>query len=151
MKLISVPIDFKEAAEFVQNFHRHNKPPIGHKFSVGCSDGKSLIGVAIVGRPVARKLDDGLTLEVIRCCVIENSTKGACSFLYAKCWNAAKAMGYTKLITYTLKDESGASLRGAGWKIVAELRASNPSAWQSRPGREWQAITGQQKLRWEAR
>ncbi len=54
------------------------------------------------------------------------------------------------LVTYTLQTESGASLRGAGWKVVAELAPNKPSMWQTRPGREWQPVVGQAKLRWEA-
>lgn len=138
-----------EASEFVRNFHRHNKPPAGGLFAIGVSDGKTLIGVAIVGRPVARHMDDGLTCEVTRCCVIDDAQKGACSFLYARCWQAARALGWRKLITYTLQYESGASLRGAGWKVVAELKANDPKAWQSRPGRDWHPVVGQTKFRWE--
>jgi len=149
MSLVPVPMTITEAKEFVTNFHRHNKAPQGALFAVGVSDGSNLIGVAIVGRPVARKLDDGLTAEVIRCCVIENSIKGACSFLYAKCWQAAKALGWQKLITYTLQTESGASLKGAGWKVIAELKSNNPKLWQSRPNRDWQPVVGQAKFRWE--
>ena len=150
MKIISVPMKLTEATEFVQNFHRHNKAPAGGLFAVGASDGKNLIGVAIVGRPVARSLDDGFTAEVTRCCVLNDAPKGCCSFLYGRCWQAAKALGWKKLITYTLQSESGSSLRGAGWKIVAELKANNPNGWQNRPGRDWQAVVGQAKFRWEA-
>ena len=112
--IYAVPIKHSEAAEFVGNFHRHNKPPVGSVFCVGASNGTRLVGVAIVGRPVARNLDDGRTLEVTRCCVIDDAPKGSCSFLYARCWQAAKALGWQKLITYTLQSESGASLRGGG-------------------------------------
>lgn len=150
MSLTAVPISAKEAMEFVENFHRHNKSPKFAIFSVGVSDGKELVGVAIVNRPVARMLDDGETLEVVRCCVNENAPKGACSFLYARCWQAAKALGWKRLVTYTLQSESGASLRGAGWKVVAEIKERNPADWQSRPGRDWQPVVGQAKLRWEA-
>lgn len=150
MTLHAVPMTLREAGEFVANFHRHNKRPQGGLFAVGVSDGEQLVGVAIVGRPVARKLDDGLTAEVIRCCVADGSPKGTCSFLYARCWQAARAIGWQKLITYTLQSESGASLRGAGWKVVAELKATDPKLWQSRPGREWQPVVGQAKFRWEA-
>ena len=136
--------------EFVRNFHRHNKPPPGGVFAVGASDGKGMVGVAIVGRPVSRHLDNGETLEVTRCCVLETAPKGCCSFLYAKSWQAAKALGWRKLITYTLQSESGASMRGVGWKCVAELKPNNPSGWQNRPGRDWQPVVGQAKLRWEA-
>lgn len=150
MKLHAVPVKLSEAVEFVANFHRHNKPPAGGLFAVGCSDGNTLVGVAIVSRPVARMLDNGETAEVTRCCVLDDAPKGTCSFLYARCWQAAKALGWRKLITYTLQSESGASLRGAGWKVVAELDKNNPDRWLSRPGREWQSVVGQAKFRWEA-
>jgi hypothetical protein len=150
VSLIAVPIDLTEARAFVANFHRHNGAPVGGKFAVGVSDGGQLVGVAIVSRPVARMLDDGQTAEVTRCCVRDDSPKGSCSFLYARCWSAAKAMGYGRLITYTLQSEPGSSLRGAGWRVVAELKPNKPSQWQNRPGREWQAVVGQSKFRWEA-
>jgi hypothetical protein len=145
-----VPMSLKEANNFVLNFHRHNKPVQGAKFAIGASDGEKLIGVAIVGRPVSRHLDNGYTAEVTRCCVLENAPKNACSFLYSKCWRIWCAMGGEKLITYTLQSESGASLRGAGWKIVGKtLGVSDGKGWTNRPGREWQPITGQEKFRWE--
>lgn len=139
----------REANEFVRNFHRHNKPTRGCRFAIGCSDGSQLVGVAIVGRPVSRILDDGETAEVTRLCVNNTAPKGACSFLYARCWKAWSAMGGTRLITYTLQSESGASLRGAGWRVVAEADG-NVRGWLNRPGREWQPVVGQAKLRWEA-
>jgi hypothetical protein len=150
MTLVAIPIKLTEASEFVKNFHRHNKPPAGGVFAVGVSDGQKLCGVAIVGRPVARYLDNGETLEVTRCCVVEEAPKGACSFLYSRCWQAAKALGWKKLITYTLQSESGASMRGVGWRCVAELKRNNAAGWQNRPGREWQSVVGQAKFRWEA-
>lgn len=148
--LFAIPMKLKEAREFVDNFHRHNKAPQGGIFAVGVSDGTQCVGVAIVGRPVSRHQDDGKTLEVTRCCVLDIAPKGSCSFLYARCWTAAKALGWSKLITYTLQEESGASLRGAGWKVVAELKPNKETGWQNRPGREWQSVVGQAKLRWEA-
>ena len=146
----AVPMKLTEAREFVTNFHRHNKAPLSGLFAVGASDGERLVGVAIVGRPVARALDDGVTAEVTRCCVVDDAPKGCCSFLYARCWQAAKALGWSRLVTYTLQSESGASLRGAGWKVVAELSARNQAQWQNRPGRDWHAVVGQQKFRWES-
>ena len=149
MILVPVPVGLKEAQEFVANFHRHNSAPVGYLFAVGASDGAGLVGVATVGRPVARHLDDGRTAEVTRCCVLDTAPKGCCSFLYAKCWQAARALGWQKLVTYTMQSESGASLRGAGWRVVAELKAKNAGGWQNRPGREWQPVVGQAKFRWE--
>ena len=143
-----VPITLREANEFVASFHRHNKPVQGAKFSLGASDGNRLVGVAIVGRPVARLLDNGDTAEVTRCCVLDDAPKGACSFLYSRCWRAWAALGGKRLVTYTLQSESGASLRGAGWRVVGQS-LGNKNGWQNRPGREWQAVVGQAKLRWE--
>jgi hypothetical protein len=147
--LTAVPMTCAEAKEFVRSFHRHNKPPLGSLFQVGASDRERLVGVAIVGRPVARMLQDGTTAEVLRCCVLDDAPKGTCSFLYGACWRAAKALGWRRLITYTLQSESGASMRGVGWKCVAELAANKPGMWQTRASREWQPVVGQQKLRWE--
>lgn len=147
MTLAAVPMTLTEANAFVANFHRHNKPTQGGLFAVGASDGEGLVGVGIVGRPVARLLQDGMTCEVTRCCVRDEAPKGACSFIYAALWRAARALGWRRLVTYTLASESGASLRGAGWKVVGETQ---PGGWD-RDGRtrDWQPIYGQQKLRWE--
>ena len=103
------PMTLKEANAYVEQHHRHHKPVVGHKFSIGCSDGEKIVGVAIVGRPVARHLDDGWTLEVNRLCT--DGTRNACSMLYAAAWRAARAMGYKRLVTYILESESGVSLK----------------------------------------
>jgi hypothetical protein len=149
MALQAVPITTREANDFVASHHRHNKPVRGARWAVGASDGAALIGVAIVGRPTARALQDGTTAEVTRCCVADGAPKGSCSFLYACCWRAWRALGGRRLVTYTLGGESGASLRGAGAKVLAELPARDPAGWQSRSGREWQPVVGQAKIRWE--
>lgn len=144
-----VPCFLGEAQAFVENFHRHNKPPRGGIFAIGASDGTQLVGVVIVGRPVSRHMQDGSTVEVTRCCVTDEAPKGTPSALYAAAWRAARAMGYRRLITYTLQTESGASLRGAGFKLIAAREGSDPTRWQSRPGREWQSVVGQAKFVWE--
>ncbi len=96
------PISLKLANEFVLANHRHNKPV----------DDERLIGVAICGRPVARMADDGLTLEVLRVCT--DGTRNANSLLYSRVKKIAQIMGYQKVLTYTLTEESGASLRAVG-------------------------------------
>ena len=111
--LALVPVSLKDANAFVSTHHRHHKPVTGHKFSIGCETEGRLVGVAIVGRPVSRYLDDGFTLEVTRLCT--TGEKNACSMLYAAAARAAKAIGYRKIITYTLDTEDGASIRAAGW------------------------------------
>src|SRR5688500_16099970 len=122
-----VPVTFRQACAFIQAHHRHHRPPRGMKFAVGVADGDRLVGVATVGRPVARHLDDGQTVEVTRTCTL--GTRNANSMLYGAAWRAARAMGYRKLITYTQHGETGASLRAAGLRPVAALRARN--GWDS--------------------
>ena len=108
-----VPVTQKRAKAYIAEYHRHHKPPVGDVIRVGVARLGELVGVAMAGRPVARMLDDGHTLEVTRCCT--DGTPNACSMLYGACWRAAKALGWRRLITYTLPSEGGASLRAAGW------------------------------------
>src|SRR4249920_3671155 len=103
-----IPMVLDEANAFVEQHHRHHQPVPGAKFCIGVARDDVVVGVAIVGRPVARMLDNGWTLEVNRVCT--DGTKNACSMLYAASWRAAKALGYRKLITYTLPEEGGESL-----------------------------------------
>lgn len=122
MSLRIVPVRFRDACSFVLEHHRHLREPRGHVFSVGvANDRDELVGVAMVGRPVARHFDDGLTLEVNR--TATDGTRNANSMLYGAAWRAAKALGYRRLITYTQAGESGASLRGAGWLLVGQRPA----------------------------
>lgn len=117
------PLGFAVACAFVNEHHRHHRAPRGHKFSIGvCTDDGTLVGVAIVGRPVARHCDDGLTLEVTRVAVA-GQAPNACSALFAAAWRTAREQGYQRIITYTQDGESGASLRGAGWRKIAHRKA----------------------------
>lgn len=146
-----VPVTFRQACAFIAEHHRHHKPPHGMKFCLGIAEDGELVGVATVGRPVARAYDDGLTLEVNRTCTI--GTRNANSMLYGAAWRAAKALGYRRLITYTQAGESGASLRASGWRIVAEL-APRPSWAESsrklRAIRDPEGPGGIQRSLWEA-
>lgn len=132
VKLRVVPVDLSEANAFVAQHHRHHRPVVGHKFSIGAHDGENLVGVAIVGRPVARHRDDGDTLEVTRLCT--DGTKNACSFLYAAAWRAASAMGYSRLGTYILATETGATLKASGWTLKYKTEPHG-IGWNSRGGR----------------
>ena len=118
MMLELQPIDYQEACLFIQKHHRHHLPPQGWKFGIGVNDGNDIVGVITIGRPVARHIDNGSTLEVTRCCT--DGTRNACSILYASAWRATRALGYKRLITYILKSERGTSLIAAGWKIIGE-------------------------------
>lgn len=138
------PMTLKEANAFVEQNHRHHKPVVGHKFSIGCTDGDKIVGVAIVGRPVSRVLDDGWTLEVNRLCT--DGTRNACSMLYAAAWRAARAMGYHKLVTYILDSESGVSLKAAGWKCVGQAGGLR---WTGKRRPEVDLYPAQMKLRFE--
>jgi hypothetical protein len=147
MTLHVVPVSFNDACQFITMWHRHHEPPNGHRFSVGVADDETLVGVAIVSHPIARHLMDGRTLEVIR--TATDGTPHANSMLYATCWRATKALGYTRLVTYTQDGETGSSLRAAGWHVVAE-RPSRPG-WSapSRP-RDNTAYLSIQRTLWEA-
>ncbi len=116
------PISFRAASEFVGKFHRHNKPPRGCKFCIAAHDDDSVLrGVAQCGRPVARAFDDGLTLEINRTCT--DGASNVNSLLYGACRAVAKGMGYRRVITYTQLNETGASLRAAGFVRVRDLPA----------------------------
>ena len=141
------PITFEEANAFVAKFHRHHKTMQGCKFCVAVSEEDKVVGVAIVGRPVARLLDNGWTLEVNRCCT--DGTKNACSMLYSSAWKAAKALGYKRLITYTLPEEGGASLRASNWKCIGLKGGGNWNV-KSRPRIDTDELLRGQKLLWEA-
>ncbi len=148
MSLRLVPVTFAQATSFITDWHRHHRPPVGHKFSIGVADGDVLVGVAVVGRPVARMLDDGHTLEVTRVAVADGA-RNACSKLYAAAWQATKALGYRTLVTYTAAGENGASLRAAGWRVVA---ARPPAPGWSRPSRlrADHGVDGIARTRWHA-
>lgn len=146
------PITLKDAKTFIAEHHRHSNPPVGWKFGVGLKIGDELIGVATAGRPIARHNDDGLTLEVNRTCT--DGTANANSQLYGAVWRAAKALGYVRCITYTQADETGASLRGAGWVMVKELPARKSWAASSvkmRSTRDPVGCGGVARVLWEIR
>jgi len=141
MTLELQPITYKEACEFITRHHRHHLPPQGWKFGIAVNDGEKVVGVITIGRPVARHLDNGYTLEVTRNCT--DGTKNAASMLYGAACRAAKALGYKRVITYILIEEKGISLKAAGWKELYVSRGGD--GWLSRP-RVIKHPTGQKKL-----
>lgn len=146
IRLELVPITQAQANEFVTLHHRHHKPVVGSKFQVAVACEGEIVGVAIAGRPVARMLDDGFTIEVNRTCT--DGHANANSMLYGAVARAAFALGYRKVITYTLASESGISLRGAGWRVVAEVKGQSWSRTAYRPRVDGSAQL-EAKLRWE--
>lgn len=126
-----VPITLKAANAFVTQYHRHHRASVGHKFSIGLSDNDNLIGVAIMGRPVARGSDNGFTIEVARLCT--NGAKNACSMLYQAAARSSKELGYNKIQTYILQIESGTSLKASGWKMEAVTAGGQ---WKHTDGKE---------------
>ncbi len=131
-KLEIVPCTIQDAKEYVRQFHRHHAPPVSGLFACAVAQGDKVVGVAIVGRPVGRRLQ---------------GTRNACSKLYSACWRASRALGYRRLVTYTLSSETGASLKASGFRCVG-----------STPGRSWSVKSRprvdkhplQERLRWEA-
>jgi hypothetical protein len=146
MSLELAPCTVRDAMDFVHQYHRHHRKPNGGLFAVACTEGEDVVGVAIVAQPVARMLMDGWTAEVIRLCVLDGHPN-ACSMLYAACWRAARALGWKRLVTYTLPEEGGASLRAAGWKCVGE---AGGGTWSRKTRPRVDRHPTQTKWRWEA-
>jgi hypothetical protein len=138
------PVTLTEARSYVERHHRHHRAPVGGLFAIGLEKDGEIIGMAIVGRPVARELQNGYVAEVTRLCT--DGTPNACSKLYAACWRAARAMGYRKLVTYILDTEPGTSLTAAGWRCVAKTKGGSWNC-PSRPRIDKHST--QRKLRWE--
>lgn len=132
------PITLTEARAYVTAHHR------GGLFAVAVSAEEAVRGVAIVGRPVARALADGYTAEVTRLCT--DGARNACSMLYSAAWRAARALGYRRLVTYTLPEEGGASLRAAGWRLIG---LAGGGSWSSPSRPRVDTHPTQRKLRWE--
>lgn len=139
--LKAIPIELKDANDFVDRLHRHHAPVHRDKFRFGCTENEKLCGVIQCARPVSRVLDDGKTIEVVRCCT--DGTANACSFLYSRAARIAKEMGYKKIITYILQSEDGASLKASGWQLEAD--AVGGGSW-SCPSRERELTSSQMSL-----
>lgn len=150
-RLRQVPLSIKAADMFVRHHHRHSRPTGGRaRWAIGVERNSQLVGVAIVGNPKARLLDDGLRLEVLRVCThgTEDEVRNACSFLYARCKRISDAFAYPKPpITYIRRDESGVSLRAAGWCPVAEVEAQT---WDRPSRKRFDQIEIVPRQRWEA-
>ena len=147
--IVIVPATIREASAFVAAHHRHHRAPRGAILALACTDAGAMPdvrGVALVGRPVARHLQDGWTAEVTRLCVRDGAPKGACSALYGAAWRAVRALGYRRLVTYTLPEEGGASLRGAGWRLIGE---AGGGSWSRAARPRVDLHPTQRKLRWE--
>ncbi|WMT90133.1 XF1762 family protein [Pelagibacterium sp. H642] len=129
-KLELSTIDLASANAFVDRLHRHHGRVVGHKFSLAALRDGEVVGIAIVGRPVARMRDDGLTLEVTRLCT--DGSRNVCSFLYGATARAAFALGYKRIGTYILASEGGVSLSAAGWRQIGEVKGRSWSC-KSRP------------------
>lgn len=136
------PITFKVASDFITNNHRHHKATIGCKFCIGLYDKEKLIGCAVCGRPVSRYLDDGMTCEINRVCT--DGAKNACSMLYGACCRVGKAMGYKKIITYTLESEPGTSLKASNFKNEG---VAGGKIWTGSRNRD-NGVPKERKIRW---
>lgn len=141
--LKAIPLELREANEFVERLHRHHDPVHRDKFRIGCEEDGQLCGVVQLARPVARGLDDGRTIEVVRLCT--DGTPDACSYLYAKAARIAKEMGYWKIVTYILEIETGVSLRASGWRFDGFTQGGS---WDTPSRRREQKAPTCRKQRW---
>ena len=138
------PLTLAEANSYIVEHHRHHWKVAGHRFSIGCNDGEKIVGIVVVGRPVARMLQDGWTAEVTRLCT--DGTPHVASKLYAAAWRACRAMGYRRLITYILDSEPGTSLVAAGWRLVGQ---AGGGTWDRPSRHRVDSHPTQKKLRFE--
>ncbi len=137
------PITFRKASGYINENHRHHNATTGCKFCISVIDDEGHIhGVAVCGRPVSRRLDDGYTLEINRVCT--DGTKNACSMLYGACSRIAKAMGYKKVITYTLHSENGASLKASNFNCEGQAGGTHWTGIRNKG----QSIPAEMKKRW---
>jgi len=143
-RITIVPCTIQDAKEYVRQHHRHHSPPMSGLFALAASDGSKVVGVAIVGRPCARGLQDGYTAEVTR--LATDGTPNACSALYSAAWRAARAIGYRKMVTYILDSEPGVSLSAAGWRCVAQTKGGT---WDCKARPRVDKHPTQAKLRFE--
>jgi hypothetical protein len=141
------PLDYPSACAFITAHHRHHLPPQGWKFGIAVAADERIVGVVTVGRPVARQLQDGWTLEVTRCCT--DGTPHVASKLYAAAWRATRALGYRRLVTYTLASEAGTSLKAAGWRVLYET-TNRPNGWNVRGRPRVVKAPTSAKTLWEA-
>lgn len=140
----TVPLTLLQANELIAAWHRHHKPVQGHRFSIGVMTDGAIVGAAVVGRPVARKTDQYLVAEVTR--LVTNGHKNACSYLYSACSRIAREMGFERIQTFILKEESGNSLIAAGWTFEG-MTDSKPEKWHSRVDRRTDQ-PAESKQRW---
>jgi L-amino acid N-acyltransferase YncA len=139
-----VPISISDACVYVSRQHRHHPAPQGGLFAVACASDGIVCGVAIVGRPVARKAQDGWTAEVTR--LATDGARNACSMLYRAAWRACRALGYRRLVTFTLATEPGTSLVAAGFREVGRTGGKSWSV-PTRPRVDRHPL--QERIRWE--
>ncbi len=156
-RLALIPLTIHEANAFVDLHHRHRDPVAGHKFSLGNVHAAEIVGVVIVGRPIAKGNQDGRTLEILRCATDGSArmvrdrrgrehSLGVCSFLEGAACRAAFALGYRRVVTYTLKREPGVSLVAAGFRVVAEVKGRD---WHTRSRPRVRKAPLEDKWRWE--
>ena len=144
-RLRVVPLTLAQGKEFVGQEHRHHPPQLTHRFTLGCLRGDELCGVCVVGKPVARNTDQYNVAEVSR--LATDGTFNACSFLYGAAARACKAMGYKSIQTFILEEESGTTLKAAGWEFVSkspggDWYTTRPGVMRtpSGPKQKWQKI-----------
>ena len=154
-KLRVVPCSLRKGNDFVEAYHRHSirTSRDGGKWAIAASCGSAVVAAAIVGNPLSATLMDGFTAEVLRVCVLPEAPRNCNSLLYGACRRIWFEMGGALILTYTLTEESGASLRGAGWVMAAEIKGHDTKTWgkQDHLRRTEQAILAKGKRRWEAR
>ena len=141
-----VPLTLKQANELVAQLHRHHKPVMGHRFSLGAmTETGALCAAVIVARPVARGVDWRTVAEVNR--LVSDGTTNACSFLYGAAARVCREMGFAKIQTYLLDTEPAITMKASGWKLAAITAGGQWTGTNGKPRRQDQPTNPKQ--RWE--
>lgn len=142
-----IPISIKDANAFVIRHHRHNSKVRAAKYCIAALKNNTIVGVLVASIPNSRLLNDRLTIEFVRVCT--DGTKNAISFLVSKGRRIAQSMGYQKIITYTLQEEYGASMKASGF--IIEYKQKRINNWNNAHGRQRETLLlfeNKLKCRW---
>ncbi|MBG95089.1 MAG: hypothetical protein CL793_07540 [Chloroflexi bacterium] len=136
--------------QFVRENHRHAPaPPAGWRWGYTIWAGDFMLGVAMVGRPAARRIDGTKVIDVSRVCVSRRASaevaENACSMVYARAARDGAKAGFERVITYTIAGEPAAGCRAAGMEVEHRSRSGN---WNRAGRRRNSRNSTRPKVRW---
>lgn len=113
------PISIRHASTFVREHHRHHEAPRGAKFALAAWHEGQLVGVAMIGRPVSRALDNGTTAEVIR---VATGRYAERLFISLRCREAGRSSDGLSKSRYLHTDRGKRGEPARGWLAACRCR-----------------------------